>query len=79
MYTKGQLDRFAEQIPDAGDKALFKERIAKIAFQKQGEIEICNAAKLDEALVDSGVEHFAEELSSRIAEFISFDDFSSPH
>ena len=75
MYTKGQLNRFADQISDAEQQQIFRDRIAEIAFRDERGIEICNAPELDDALSGSGVEHLAKELGSRIEEFISEDDF----
>lgn len=74
MYTKGQLERFADQIPDAEAQQCFRDRIADIAFENEEGLTVCMGGVVADVLEGSGVEYLARELASRILEFVTEEE-----
>ena len=75
MYTKKILEGYADAIPDEKERALFKEKMAQIDFQKVNNQITCTAGTIERLLKGTEIEHLIDDLGQRFIQFMTEDDF----
>lgn len=74
MWTRGVLERYADQVPEPEKKERLAEAITTIRFESAGAIQMVAGQEAEQAFERAGLGDLYDDLSSRTLEFVTEDD-----